>query len=552
MTRPDAQLILTLSLCLALGSAPVACARSWRTYAGGPNRLFFNPAKSPITAANVRHLKVKWTFPTGAIVTASPSVAEVELPGKGRVQVAFIQSWDHTLYALRTRDGTPLWSFPMPDQPGASFPNVSSADVRRIDGAERAFIAAGENVYAVDARSGREVWRFSAGTGCANPPGLCGFAGERNEVESSPIVADGKVLFGMDVNEENGKGGFYAVDARDGRLAWYFDLESGKTCRPLPGDDVRRFDGYHSEAELGLPPGFLASRPGCDFDRGRDGCGSVWSSASVDRRRQLLFFATAACDAQPNALPYEEAIVALHLDGTPAWHWRPRPVDLDDLDFGAAPNLFTIRLAGKHRDVVGVGGKDGTYYVLDRAGVNVASGVHWDDPDPAGLPYWATNVVPGGGAGGIIATAAVDQRRRRVFFSTAPGLDSDLGTPQRPTVHALDLDTGRIVWENRTEPDADASFAPTSAIPGLVFVGKDVGGALRIYDAASGALLTSVNIAFTLASAPAIVDGLVILGGGAGQRSGDPSDPADAASKIPVNVTALCIPGTRGCDDRRN
>src|SRR5439155_12502750 len=113
------------------------------------------------------------------------------------------------------------------------------------------------------------------------------------------------------------------------------------------------------------------------------------------------------------------------------------------------------------------------------------------------------HVVPGGGAGGIIAAAAVDERRRRVYFSTAPGEDSDIFRPQRPTVHALDIDTGTIVWENTTEPHADASFAPTSAIPGLVFVGKAVGGSLRVYDAATGMLLTSVPIEFTLASAPA-------------------------------------------------
>src|SRR5439155_1345472 len=93
-------------LALLLGLAPAAAARDWPTYAGGPRRLFFNPARTPITPANVHGLHVKWTFPTGAIVTASPSVAEVKVPGEGRVQVAFLQSRDHTLYALRTPAGS--------------------------------------------------------------------------------------------------------------------------------------------------------------------------------------------------------------------------------------------------------------------------------------------------------------------------------------------------------------------------------------------------------------------------------------------------------------
>jgi polyvinyl alcohol dehydrogenase (cytochrome) len=534
------------------GLANAASAGSWSSYAGGPHRLFFNPHPGAVTRRNVGALQVKWKFHVGGPVTASPSIVTLDLPGDGQTELALVPSWDHNLYALRTRDGSELWRFAMTDQPGSAFPNAASTDARRIDGSERVFVAGGETLYALDAVTGREIWHFDAGTGCRVPPGDCGFGGpapETNEVESSPIVGGGALFFGMDINENgiDGKGGFYAVDVRDGRLLWYFDVETGATCRTLPGDDVRRFDGYHSESDLGLPPGFLASRPGCSFDRRGDGCGGVWSSASVDKRRRLLFFGSSACGGSANALPYEEAIIALRFDGRPAWHWKPRPVDPDDLDFGAAPNLFSIRLGRHRRDVLGLGGKDGTYYVLDRTGVNVATGIRWDDPDPSELPYWRTKVVPGGGAGGIIATAAVDAVARRVYFSTAPGSDDDLLDPQRPTVHALDADDGAIVWQNTTEPNADASFAPTSAIPGVVFAGKDVGGALRAYDAATGAKLGSFPVGATLASAPAIVDGLVIVGSGAGARGSDPTDPADIEATLPVDITAFCVPGTRGC-----
>ena len=67
-----------------------------------------------------------------------------------------------------------------------------------------------------------------------------------------------------------------AVDARDGTLVWYFDVVTGATCRPDPGDDLRRFDGYHDAAELGLPDDFFTTREGCDFDRFGVRCGSVW------------------------------------------------------------------------------------------------------------------------------------------------------------------------------------------------------------------------------------------------------------------------------------
>jgi hypothetical protein len=51
-------------------------------------------------------------------------------------------------------------------------------------------------------------------------------------------------------------------------------------------------------------------------------------------------------------------------------------------------------------------------YVLDRDGVNVTSGVRWDDADPFALPYWRTNVVPGSRTGGRVCGDHVPLRRR--------------------------------------------------------------------------------------------------------------------------------------------
>src|SRR5262245_19409483 len=284
-------------LTVLLAGAPAA-ATDWPMYAGGPRRLFFNPAETSITSANVSALRVKWTYPTGAVVTASPAMVNLDLPDEHPTAVAFITSWDRGLYALRVRDGTLLWRFAMADQPGASFPEASSVDVETVDGRPRVFVGGGETLYAVDAVSGSEVWHFDAGTGCVTP----------------------------------------------------------------------------------------------------------------------------------------------------------------------------------------------------------------------------------------------------------------LLNPQRPTVHALDADTGAVVWQNTAEPNADASYAPTSGIPGVVFVGKDLAAVLRAYDAGTGALRASVALpsGFTLASAPAVVDGTAILGAGSGERSRDPTDVANILSHSPQPITALCVGGTPDCDPAPN
>ncbi|HJQ83153.1 MAG TPA: PQQ-binding-like beta-propeller repeat protein [Candidatus Binatia bacterium] len=544
------------ALLTALAAVPAA-AGDWTTFAGGPRRLFFNPAETQITAANVANLRFKWRFQTGAAVTASPTVAVVDLPGEGPTQVVFEPSWDHTLYALRLRDGSEVWRFTTPDYPGGSYPAVASVDVSVVGGIQRVYFAAEPYLYSIDAETGAELWRFAAGTGCLDPPALCGFNGERNEIESSPVVAEGKVFFGMDSNDRvGGKGGVYAVDALDGRLVWFFDLESGMTCRPDSGDDIRRYDGYHTEAELGLPAGFLATRSGCNHPRTPNGCSLVWSSAAYDATRSRIFTVSGNCDTDndpmtlqpfPPMPPYDEAIFALGTDGTPAWRWRPREVDNGDFDFGGVPNLFTIDVDGTPRDVVGVGGKDGTYYVIDRDGVNARNGVAWDDVDPSTLPYWQTNVVAGGPLGGIISTAAVDEANGRIHFGTAPG--TDVFAPQRPTVHALDMTTGAILWQNTGETNADATFSPMSGIPGVVFTGGVLAGNLRSYDATTGSRLAAKFIAFAMVSGPAIVDGYLLLGGGVGEQSDNPMDQADMVSRLPQRISALCIPGSLACDE---
>ncbi len=548
------RLVVTAAAVLLLAST-VSAATDWPTYAGGPNRLFFNAAETSITAANAARLRTKWTLLAGAVVTASPSIVTVDVPGEGSQRIAYIQSWDENLYAVRITDGTLLWTFTTSHHPGASYPGAASVHVEEIEGELTVLFGAGENFYSLSATTGEENWRFTAGTGCDDGPGLCGFNNERNEIESSPIVADGKVFFGMDVNDvETGKGGFYALDVNDGRMAWFFDLETGAACTPDPTDNIRHFDGYHSEAELGLPEDFLATRDGCDFDRTSTGCGNVWSSPALDENRGMIFFASSNCDTDNDPTttipagpmpPYDEAVVALNLNGTPAWRWRPREVDNGDLSFGAVPNLFSISVGGASREVLGIGNKDGFYYVIDRDGVNEITGLSWNDGDSDNLPYWKTQVVPGGWIGGIIATAAVDEAERRIYLSTAPGTDPV--APQQPTVHSLNMDTGDIVWTNAADGFSDASFAPTSAVPGLVFIGSVIEKGVRIYDSATGEKLATPKVGFGIASAPAIVDGTVILGHGQGELGPNPSSAADIVARLPSRLTALCVVGNPGC-----
>lgn len=546
---------------------PDTLVPDWPTLAGGPSRTFFNPNEQWLKRDRVDDLVEKWRFPTDAVVTSSPSVAPVEMADGNTRRIVFASSWDGFFYAIDFITGEEVWRFAWEDQPGASFPAAGSVSVADVEGQRLAIVAAGQIIYALDAATGAERWRFTAGTGCKDPetgepPGLCAFTGERNQIETTALVSNNTVYFGMDVNDiTTGKGGFYAVDARDGRMTWYFDTETGQTCRPDPSDNIRNFDGYHSEAQLGLPDDFFETRSGCNHDRQPTGCGNIWSSAAHDPARNMLYFGTSNCDTDdnpntpapgPTMPPYDEALVALGTDGVPAWRWRPREVDLEDLAFGGVPNLFTIDINGTPTDVVGIGGKDGVYYTVDRDGINEVTGVAWDDDNPRSLPYWETKVVPGGAIGGIIATASVDQSARRIYFSTAPGLE--VIPPQRPVVHSLGIDTGAIVWQS-TETDfsgGDASYGSASGVPEVVIIGSVITPHLRMYSTEDGTLLYDEIIGQPgtvsgIASGAAVIDGTIVVGAGIGARSSGGSSPGDFAANTPSAIIALCVPGAPDC-----
>jgi len=511
----------------------------WPTIGGSHRRTFYNAHETRITRETVKQLRPKWLYRTAAIITASPAIAYIDVPAEGRIKVAYIPSWDGTLYALRVSNGSQLWKFTMKPHPGGSYPFAASAEVATVAGERRVYFAGGMTVYCVEAATGALRWEFDAGTGCTT----CDNRTERNEVESSPTVVGDLVYFGMDVNDSSpGKGGVFAVDAVDGRLRWYFDLETSATCRPLASDNVRRFDGFHTAAELGLPSDFFATRPGCDFDRSWTECGNVWSSFAVDERRRLIYTASSNCETDddpetpvppPPMPPYDEAVFALAFEGTPAWVWRPREVDNADLSWGAIPNLFEVEVGGVQREVLGIGNKDGTYYLLDRDGTNEISG--------RVEPYWQTNVVPGGAIGGIIASAAVGDGR--ILFSTAIGLS--LNDPQRPAAWGLRATDGAVIWSNRA---AQPSYGPTTATPTVAFMGTLFGG-LIARDAETGEQLRAFPPLGPLAAAAVPFDGELFFGSGVGERGGNPNRDAYRTSLVPSPLSVYCVPGAADCPE---
>lgn len=434
---------------------------NWPMY-GRNVRHTFDNSHAQINASNVSKLKLAWTFTTGDAVSASPAVVN---------GVVYVGSWDGNFYAIRAHTGSLVWHFavdcqntvvPVPPRclpPGATPPPrfasdggliTSSAAV--IDG--NVYFAAGKTLYSLNAGNGSLRWKRVI---CGNP-GEADCSSDAHDpirIFSSPAVFRGLVFVGHSADGAVGySGGFEAIDAATGELRWRFDVD------PL--------------------------RP---YNRG---CGNVWSSAAVDVENHLVFFGTSDCNGDALA-PYHGAVIALQAEtGTLRWVFRPRSSDphLCDFDFGASPNV--IDMNGGH--YLGEGGKDGTYYLLDRR---------------AGSLVWARNVVFGGSAGGFYG-ASFDGTH--IFAATSLG-DGNIVTQtglcdpsdprdtflQEPSMHALDAANGNVLWE-RVQ---NHSVAPTSVANDVVFSGLIgiEGFGMNAYDARTGNQLMRLPVGGSINSA---------------------------------------------------
>lgn len=440
----------------------------WPMYGRDRKRTFTNSA-SALTPANVGSLAPAWTFATGDVVTAQAVVV---------AGVVYFGSWDGSFYAVDQATGALRWSFEV-DCQNAIVPSPArclTAAEQQLQAQERAtsdggiitssaavvdgtvYFGGGRTLYALDAANGALRWKHLI---CGNPeePNCEQDVNDGLRIFSSPALHNGLVYVGTDVDGQNGyRGGFYAIDALTGALRWHFEVDPVLDAQGQPI----------------LGPNRL---PAAGNNRG---CGNVWSSASIDDEEGQVIFGTADCNAQP-ILPYHDAVLALDADtGRLRWAFTPEANDglACDFDFGATANLAREPYAA-------IGGKDGTFYLVDkRTGVAASS----------------TNVVFGGSAGGFYGGAAFLDGR---FFSATgfgdfsacnPSNPADLVVPQEPSMDAFDALTGAVAWQ----AEQAQSVAATVAGNGVVFVSHNdiLAGtsALMAFDAATGAQVLDLSL----------------------------------------------------------
>jgi len=481
------------------------------------NSRFQDARNAGLSPDNVARLKLKWAFNLGSVTMARSQPTIVG----GRV---FIASQTAAVYALDAGSGCTHWGF------RAAAPIRSGVTLGDANGTPAVYFGdSSSTVYALNAETGEVIWKIRP---VDHPVTM---------ITAAPQVYKGIVyqsfssieeLVGADPSYQccTFRGSVVALDAATGKKMWQtFTIpEEPKPTRKSPAG-----------TQLFGPSG-----------------AGVWSTPTIDEKLGVLYVATGDNYSDPPSKT-SDAIVAMNLK-TGAFLWSsqllendaftngclsPQPANCPeakgpDHDFGQPPVL--VELGGQNRALV----------IAQKSGM-----VHAVDPDKKGAILWQTRAARGGYLGGSQWGSASDGQKVYVATSdlgiggvadaTVPGGFRMAVDPKSGGgLHALDLKTGKSVWDAKPLPCAasqaicsPAQSAAVTVIPGVVFSGS-VDGHLRAYSASTGAVLWDVDTARQYetvngkpanggsldVAGPAIVNGMVFVNSGYGQWGGMPGN----------------------------
>jgi PQQ-dependent dehydrogenase (methanol/ethanol family) len=487
------------------------------------------------------------------------------------------------------------------NQSGNRFSLLSQIDTRNVErlapkwmftlqGAPRAlevtplvvdgvmYVTTVNEAYALDARSGREIWHYSR-------PRSQGMAGDAASGINRGVAVLGDRVFMVSDNAH-----LFALHRFTGQLIWDVEMADsrrnyGSTGAPLVVNDlvvagvsggdegVRGFlDAY--KASTGervwrfwtIP---AAGEPGSESWIGRaleHGCGATWLTGTYDPEARLLYWPTGnPCpdyngDERKGDNLYTASVLALDpATGKLRWYYQFTPHDLHDWDATETPVLVDAQFRGQPRKLMLQGNRNGFFYVLDRltgkvllaapfvSKITWASGIGPDGrpqllpgneptvegqlvcPAVAGAANWPSSAYsPVTGLFYMFAEESCNIYSKndqwweagKSFYGGGTRRAPSSGGPSGPDgkfLKAINIQTGKTAWEI---PDVGGGILASGLMAtagGLIFYG-DGSGAFVAANAANGKLLWHFNTGQNSKAGPMTytVDGHQYIGVAAG------------------------------------
>ncbi|HEY7306921.1 MAG TPA: acido-empty-quinoprotein group A [Bryobacteraceae bacterium] len=452
---------------------------AWPSYNGDYSGQRYSPL-SEINASNVRSLALQWVYRTrdsGGNWTIKATPLEVN-------GVLYF-TVPNNVWAVDARTGREIWHFRYPNNPAWIIGNRGVG----IYGEWLYFESPDNYLICLNAKNGKERWRVQ-------------IADVKLEYFSTmaPLVIRNHVIVGVGGDSLDNPGYLESRDPETGALQWRWNSE------PRAGE------------------------PGAETWPGKDamehGGGMTWMPGTYDPELNLLYWGT----GNPNPVHagqgrkgdnlWTSSIVALNPDtGKLVWYYQPTPHDTHDWDATQTPVLIDGEFNGIKRKLLAQANRNGYFFVLDRTdgkhlltapfvetnwtkGID-AQGVPVADPSKEPTRNGALVSPSSGGATNWFAPSFNPEtgmfyvnasQNYSVFYLTAEGKPEgfagrDDGLPgDKGFTLAIDYKTGKICWKH--EGDSNAGLLSTAGK--LLFTG-DSAGHLMALDPATGTVLWHVN-----------------------------------------------------------
>jgi len=396
---------------------------------GGTGNIRYSPL-AQINRDNVSSLKVAWTYDshdafTGSEMQSNPIVVDGLL---------YVTTPTLKVVALDASSGREIWKF----DPSAGSATGGRFRHRGVTvHKDRVFVTYRSFLWALDKKSGRPIASFGREGRIDLREGLDQPAERLSVSASTPgAVFEDLLIMGSSVPETlpGSPGHIRAFDVNTGKLRWIFHTI------PKPGEFG--YDTWPKNAHL------LA------------GGANAWAGVTVDAAHAMVFAATGSASFDFYGVTrhgdnlFADCVLALDArTGRRIWHFQGLKHDIWDWDFPAPPNLVTVTRNGRKVDAVAQATKHGYVYFLDRK---------------SGTPLFPVEMrkVPP-------STVDGEQAAERQPYPTRPppfarqGLTEEMLTTRTPEAHAAVL--------ARFKQYSKGFFAPPSLEGTIVFPGFDGG-----------------------------------------------------------------------------
>jgi quinohemoprotein ethanol dehydrogenase len=308
----------------------------WPSYGLDPGETRYSRLDR-IDADNVSRLRLAWSYdvgPGGGVQEATPLVWNGRLYG--------ITNWS-IVFAVDARTGRELWRWDPEVNQATVRSKLCCGVVQRGLALYRDMVIAPAldgRLIALDARTGRPVWETRVA-----------WSQDKHTLTMAPRIAGGNVIIGAAGGEFPTRGFFAAFDAMTGAHQWTFYTVPGDPSLPFENEAMRMA---------------AATWDGEWWKFG--GGGPVWDGLAYDPETNLVFAGTGNGGPWPEALRQSEGMDNLFVSsilavdagsGELAWYYQTTPGDSWDYDSTQGFVLTDLTIGGRKRKVLMQANKNG-------------------------------------------------------------------------------------------------------------------------------------------------------------------------------------------------